>query len=220
MKDSLKLQSIELRKKGYSVKEISESLSVARGSVSTWVKNVVLTSEQIQHLKNKSHSPEIVERRRQSRLKNERSKKLIVIDEAAQEIRKIDESMLKMVGLGLYWGEGSKFTKGMARISNSDPTIIKMGMKFFREICKVDEKKFRAHIHLHSESGVKDAINYWSGITNIPSSQFYKTYTVKSKSSKNLRTTLPHGTLDIGVCDTKLLLKILGWIEGLKRQLI
>lgn len=220
MKTKLKEKSIGLRQQGYSVKEIAEILKVARGSVSTWVRDVELTAQQKLRLKTKIHSPEVIEKRRKSRLHNEQDKKVVLINAAAREIGKIDRNMLTMIGLGLYWGEGAKTMKGMARLSNSDPTIIKMGMRFFREICKVSEEKFRGHIHIHSEDAIEDAEKYWSQVTGVPRSQFYKTYSVKSKSSKDLRQTLQYGTLDIGVCDTKLLLKILGWIEGLKKQLI
>lgn len=207
-----------MRKQGRSVKEIAESLSVARGSVSTWVRDVVLTPQQKLRLKKKIHSPEVIERRRQSRLKNESEKKNLLIAEAANQIDKIDRDALWMIGLGLYWGEGAKRTKGMARMSNSDPSIIKMGMRFFREICEVEDDRFRAQIHIHSPEAVRKAENYWSNIIGIPNTQFFKTYSIKSKSSKNLRQTLPYGTVDVGVGDTKLLLKILGWIEGIKRQ--
>lgn len=220
MKTKLREKSIEMRKQGYSVAEVSKLLAVAKGSVSSWVKDVILTPEQKLHLKRKTHSPEVIEKRRMSRLKNESGKKAKLIDLASKEIRKIDHNMLKMIGLGLYWGEGAKTMKGMARVSNSDPTIIKLAMRFFREVCEVPNDRFRGHIHIHSKEAVVDAERYWSQITGIPISQFYKTYTIKSKSSKNLRQTLQYGTLDIGVCDTKLLLKILGWIEGVKKQLI
>ncbi len=219
MKSKMKQKSIEMRKAGYSVKEISEALSVAKGSVSTWVKEVILTPKQKLHLKNKTHSPEVIEKRRQSRLHNEANKKVFAIEVASKEIRKIDQDMLKMIGIGLYWGEGSKRKKGMARISNSDPDLIKMGMRFFREVCEVKEDRFRAHIHIHSHNAVKKAERYWSNVTGVPTSQFFKTYAIKSKSSKNLRQTLPYGTIDVGVGDTKLLLKVLGWIEGVKKQL-
>ncbi|MEK7095365.1 MAG: hypothetical protein AAB895_03800 [Patescibacteria group bacterium] len=220
MKPKIKQKAVEMRSKGYSVKDISEELSVAKGSVSTWVRDITLTSQQKLNLKRRSHSPEVVEKRRQSRLKNESYKKSQIIDLASREIRKIDHESLKILGLGLYWGEGAKTSKGMARISNSDPFMIMMGMRFFREICKVEESRFRAHIHVHSTQIVKEAEKYWSEITKIPLSQFFKTYAIKSKSSKNLRKTLKYGTLDVGVGDTKLLLRILGWIEGLKKQLI
>jgi transposase len=218
MKINLRKKSIKLRQKGHSIKEIAEMLLVAQGSVSTWVRDVVLSPEQKLKLKMKNHSPEVVERRRQSRLANEKLKKNIQINEAAGSIEKIDLKSLKILGLGLYWGEGAKTTKGMARISNSDPAVVMMCMRFFREICHVPEHRFRAHIHIHSVDAIKEAEKYWSKVVGLPLSQFYKTYAIKSKSSKNIRKTLPYGTLDIGVADTKLLLKILGWIEGLKRQ--
>ncbi len=219
MKSKLRQKSIEMRREGYSVKEIADTLSVAKGSVSTWVKDVTLTLQQKLRLKNKTHSPDVIEKRRQSRLKNEFNKKTLAIAEASKEIRKIDKDMLKMIGIALYWGEGGKTMTGMARISNSDPAIIKIGLRFFREICNVEENRFFVHIHIHSVEAVQRAEKYWSNITGIPISQFYKTYTIKSKGSKNLRQTLQYGTIDVGVCDTKLLLKILGWIEGLKKQL-
>jgi len=91
-------------------------------------------------------------------------------------------------------------------------------MRFFKEICYIPAEKFRAHIHIHSVAAVGEAEKYWSNVTGLPLLQFYKTYAIKSKSSKNVRTTLPYGTLDVGINDIELLLKILGWIEGLKRQ--
>lgn len=213
-------KSRELRKRGYSVKEISDTLSVAKSSVSTWVRDIALTSQQKLRLKQKGHSPKVVEKRRQSRLRNEALKRNFAINEASQDIGKLSKHDLKMLGLAIYWGEGSKASKGAVRISNSDPSIIMVGMRFFREICRVEESRFRAQIHIHSPRAVIASEKYWSEVTGVPYSQFYKTYTIKSKSSKNIRKTLEYGTLDIGVGDTKLLLRILGWIEGLKKQLI
>lgn len=219
MKSDIKKKSIDLRQKGYSVKEISDKLSVAKSTVSTWVRNITLTSQQKLLLKNKNHSPEIIERRRQTRLKNELNRRNLLIKESSKDIKKISKDMLKIIGIGIYWGEGAKTMKGMARVSNSDPAIIKMIMRFFREICEVPENRFHAHIHIHSPEAIEDSERYWSDITGIPISQFYKTYAIKSKGSKSLRTTLKYGTIDVGVCDTKLLLRILGWIEGFKQQL-
>jgi len=219
MKSEIRQNSIELRKKGFSIKEISQVLSVSKSSVSTWVRDVVLTDRQKVSLMNKNNSIEIIEKRRRTRLKNEADKKRVLINAASTEIRSIDQNMLKMIGIALYWGEGGKTMKGMARISNSDPELVRISMRFFREVCEVKEDRFRAHIHIHSIKMVKEAQKYWSIVTGIPESQFYKTYVIKRKKLKNIRDTLKFGTIDVGVCDTKLLLKILGWIEGIKKQL-
>jgi hypothetical protein len=220
MMTNKKLKAISLRQKGLSVRDISHRLNAARGSVSTWVKDVVLSNEQKLRLKYYCHSPEVVERRRQSRLKNEEIKRKKIIDTAAGLVPVLTKENLFVLGVGLYWAEGGKSNRGMARVSNSDPAMIKIVMRFFREICHVPENRFRGHIHIHSQSAVKAAEKFWSDITGVPPNQFYKTYSIKSKASKNKRLTLPYGTLDIGVCDTRLQLTILGWIEGLKKNAV
>ncbi len=213
-----KEKSIALRRQGYSVKEIAEKLLVAKGSVSTWVRNVKLTQKQKLKLKKNIHSPLVIEKRRNSRLLNETTKRNLIINEAAKTIQKLDKETLRILGTGLYWGEGAKTYRGMLRLSNSDPAVIMMTMRYFREVCGVEDHRFHAQIHIHSVEAVAKAEEYWSKITGIPKSQFYKTYAIKSKSSKNIRTTIPLGTINVGVCDTKLLLRTLGWIEGFKRQ--
>jgi len=215
-----KLKAIGLRQRGLSVRYISHKLGAARGSVSTWVKEVVLSKEQKLKLKQYSHSPEIIEKRRQSRLKNEDIKRKKIMNIAASSVPFLTKESLFILGIGLYWAEGGKSNRGMARISNSDPAMIKIVMRFFREICHVPEKRFRGHIHIHSQDAVKSAERFWSDVTGVPLDQFYKTYSIKSKASKNRRLTLPYGTLDIGVCDTRLHLMIIGWIEGLKKNII
>ena len=218
MKSKKKQLAITLRQKGYSVRDIAQKLDAAQGSVSTWVSSVILSKEQKERLKKKCHSPEVVEKRRQSRLKNEKQKKSVAISEAANTIEKIDQRLLKFIGISLYWGEGAKAKIGTARITNSDPLLIKIMVRFFKEICHVPKEKLKAHIHVHSPSAVKAAEKYWSEVSGIPLNQFYKTYAIKSKSSKNVRFTLPYGTLEVGVNDVTLHLRILGWIQGIKLQ--
>jgi len=215
---SKKSLAIDLRKNGYSVKEISKRIDAAQGSVSTWVREVILSPEQKLKLKNNIHSPEVIEKRRKSRLQNQDHKRKALMTIAADEIKPLDSDALRLIGIALYWGEGAKTKMGVARVTNSDPTLIRMIMRFFREVCQVPEEKFRAHIHIHSKTAVKDAEKYWSGITAISLDHFYKTYCIKSKSSKNKRFSLPHGTLEVAVNDTSLYLKIMGWMEGLRKQ--
>jgi hypothetical protein len=120
----------------------------------------------------------------------------------------------------LYWAEGRKRGKRIVSFSNSDPEIIKIMMKFFREICSVDEEKFRGHIHIHSHLNVKDSERYWSNISQIPLSQFYKTYSKPSKSSQGKMDGLPYGTFDIHVCDSVLFLTVKGWIEKISHLIL
>jgi predicted transcriptional regulator len=206
-----------LRKNGESIKKIAKILGVAKASVSVWVREVPISLRQREKLFLNSQSLEVVEKRRNSRIKNEKAKRQIIIDNAGQDIKSISKEELKIIGSIFYWAEGGKTKRGMARVANSDPVMIRLMMRFFREVCGVRELKFRCHIHTHSHLNVSKCLSYWSEVTNIPISQFYKTYSKPSIASKGKRDSLPFGTLDVIICDTNLFLRIMGWIEKIKK---
>ncbi|OGZ33862.1 MAG: hypothetical protein A2174_01805 [Candidatus Portnoybacteria bacterium RBG_13_41_18] len=206
------------RIKGCSINEIVKYTNFSKSSVSLWVRDVKLTKEQKRRLSEKGIKKETIEQRRATRLKNEDAKRQLIIDDAQKRIKKLSEKELWLIGTMLYWAEGGKTERGLVRFSNGDPEMIKFMMVFFRNICKVPEKKFRAYIHIHPYLDSKKAEKYWSYITKIPLANFFKTYQKPNRSSKNKRHTLPHGTLDIYICNTELFLKIFGWVKGIFKQ--
>lgn len=214
MKNRERDQAIALRKKGFSINEISKLLYVAKSSVSTWVRHIIISPKQYNTLLRRSHTNEAIEKRRLSRLLNEETKRNIIISEAQKQITKISDKELWLMGVMLYWAEGGK-TQRMVRFSNGDPEMIKIMMEFFRRICEVPEAKFRGYIHIHPHLNIETAEQYWSEITKIPRNQFFKTYNKQNKSSKNKKNTLPYGVLDVYVLDTKQFLKIVGWAKGI-----
>jgi predicted transcriptional regulator len=220
MNNNLKQKAIKLRKLGQSVKEISKKLNVSKSSVSVWVRNIKLTDKQRERLSDRNLNLSVIKRRRDTRLFNELTKRNVIINKAKKDISDLSVSDLKIIGTMLYWAEGRKRGVRIASFSNSDPLMIKVIMRFFREVCSVPESKFRGHIHTHSPSNIKKSLEYWSNITNIPIKQFYKTYCIPSVSSKNKSNSLPNGTLDIHICSSELYLRIMGWINGVSERLI
>jgi hypothetical protein len=89
-------------------------------------------------------------------------------------------------------------------------------MRFFKEVCKVPDEKFRGHVHTFSHLNAETAEKYWSEISGIPINQFYKTYSKPSIASLHKKDNLPYGTFQIYVCKTEIFLRIMGWIAGLK----
>ncbi|MEK7185530.1 MAG: helix-turn-helix domain-containing protein [Patescibacteria group bacterium] len=220
MKNLEKQKAVALRQKGESVKHIAKTLGVSKGSVSLWVRNVELTRKQIAKLKDNSHTTVSIEKRRVARLKNESQKRQFFIDRAKKDIKKISRNDLMLIGTALYWAEGRKRGKRILGFSNSDPSMIKIMMKFFRTICKVKENRFRGHIHTHSHLNAKTAEKFWSEVSKIPLDQFHKTYFKPSKSSAGKMDGLPYGTFDIYVYDVALFLKVQGWTEKIKELII
>lgn len=209
-----------LRQQGKSINEIVKEAGLSKASVSEWVRDIVLTKTQRKRISEKGRSFESIERRRASRLFNEKAKRQIIIDNAKKDYSHISLKELKLIGVILYLGEGAKTSRGMARLANSDPAVIKIMMRFFREICNVPENKFNAHIHTFAHANINETEKYWSKVSGIPRNQFYKTYIKPSAASLQKRKTLPFGTFDIYVCDTKLFLTIMGWIEKIKEILL
>ena len=215
MKKVEKDQARLLRDRGMSMNEIAHILGVTKSSVSLWVRDIELSPEQRGGLSARGRSVESIELRRQNRLCNELSRRRAHFDGAVGQVRKVSSRDLFYMGCALYWGEGSKTSRGTLGFTNSDPRAIQVMMRFFREVCGVKDGKFRAHAMLHPHLKPERAEIYWSDVSGIPRAQFYKTSMQHNKSSKNKKDSLPNGTFTINVHDTVLYLKVMGWLEGM-----
>ena len=214
MNDIRRNKAIALRSKGWSINEIATELHAAKSSVSLWMRNVSLSDSQQLDLSLRAHTAEAIERRRTSRLLNEGRKRDEITSLAYKAVGSLSARELWLIGTALYWAEGGK-TKRMVRFSNGDPEMIKLMMRFFRETCHVPDEKFRGYIHIHESLDTIAAEKYWSGISDISLSHFYKTYNKPNISSKGLRQTLPYGVFDIYITNAKLFLQIEGWTKAL-----
>lgn len=209
-----------LRKKGYSINQIMKETGFSKASISLWVRDIILTKKQRKGLSERGRSLESIYRRRMSRLFNEQRKRKIIIDEAKKDFNNISIRELKLIGIILYLGEGTKTQKGTVAVTNSDPDVIKIMLRFLREVCEVPENKLRGHIHTFTSANIEKTERYWSNLTGIPRKQFYKTYAKPSIASLQKRKTLPFGTFDLSVNNIKLFLTIMGWIEKVKELTI
>lgn len=217
MKVREKQEAISLRKQGVSMRDIAQKLGVAKSSVSLWVRDVPLTKKQYTKLAVSSHSFGAIEKRRQKRLANTRERRQKIMDEAALDVPNLTPEMLWLVGVVLYWGEGGK-TGTTVRLSNSDPAVIQVAARFFREACKVSEEKMRGHVHTFSHANATRAEKFWSKTSGIPRKRLYRTYCKPSSASKGKRNTLPYGTFQIYVHDVEMFFKLKGWIDCIKKR--
>ena len=83
----------------------------------------------------------------------------------------------------LYWAEGGKYNNTRLEFTNSDPRMIHSFLKFLRKGFDIDEAKFRANIHIHEYHNEKKQIEFWHNVTEIPYSQFNRSY-IKSHTGK------------------------------------
>lgn len=220
-----KQKAIELRKQGLSYSEILKKVPVAKSSLSLWLKSVGLAKEQKQRLTEKKLASALRGslKRRQERIKNTKEIKNIAI----KEIGKLTERELWLISVALYWAEGHKekeidgrIKSGRVRLSNSDPLLIKIFLKWLIEIHKVPKTDIAFRIFLHETSRYKlpEVQRYWSEILEFPIDYFqkvsWKKNIIKTKR-KNIGENY-FGLINLEVQkSTNLNRKIAGWIDGI-----
>lgn len=195
--------AIKLRSKGYSLFEIATHLKISKSTSSLWLRNIKLNKQaklRIEQIQFKARSKanntikKIIQDRRDEFHKN-----------AGNTITKLkvleNPSLCKLLCSILYWGEGNK-TGYRVAFTNSDPVMIGTFLKLLRYSFPLHESKFRALVHIHEYHDETEIKNYWSKITNIPISQFTKSY-LKPHTAKIIRDGYM-GTIRIAYADTRI----------------
>jgi len=185
-----KEKALKLRQKGYSIKEISEVVDISKSTASLWVRTLKLNKKAASILKSKrlaGYRKAVIYF--QKRARKEENQNLLNAEQIINNINK-DINHCKLYCALLYWCEGGKSDKDGIKFINSDPILIKTFLTLFRKSFIVDEKKFRALMHLHNYHDEELQKNFWSKVSEIPQSQFYKTF-LKNNSGKNIRNNYP-----------------------------
>ena len=126
----------------------------------------------------------------------------------------LEQERLKALALGLYWGEGSKYNPISIRLANSDPVLLKMFIKFLKDICGVNLQKIRLWVTIHDDTSIEKAEQFWSGQLNIPYSQFSKTIIIAHRGNGTYKNKSLYGTATVCVHNMKLRQIIQEWLEN------
>ena len=125
---------------------------------------------------------------------------------------------LKNIGVTLYWGEGYKAESASGvDFANSDIEMIKVFMRFLREICGIREDRLRIYLYCYSNQKPLDLIKFWSRITKVSPRQFSRPY-IRTDFVESKKAKMPHGMIHVRYGDKKLLRQILKWIDDCKQD--
>jgi hypothetical protein len=222
-----KERAILLRKQGKTYGEIIDIIKAPKSTVCSWLKNVeiplVLKKEILERSREKWRRNIVAYNDVYAKIRSQKAAEIRerYAKNAAEEIKNLSRKDVKLIGIALYWAEGTKKNRNQLRFANSDPKAIKTIMKFFRIICKVPDEKIRARIHIYPGINYKKALNFWSKTANLPETNFHSPQTQISKASQGRRprNTLPYGTLHLTTGNTELASKVRGWIEGIAEKI-
>ena len=220
---SIKERAIFYRQNGYSYNMIAERLGLAKSTLSDWLKEIPYTPNKKTRERIGAGRAKSAQTRHNQKIADIFTAKKL----AKKEIGKLTKRDLWFLGIGLYWGEGAKSSNEGIKLMNSDPEIIKVTIKWFREICGLTNENFRLTVHTYPDNNITKTIDYWSKITGIPERQFGKTQIDKRANKLRIKKgKLPYGTIELAIKSNgkkefgvSLYRKIIGWIGVASNQI-
>lgn len=108
------------------------------------------------------------------------------------------------LGLGLFWGEGSKKSLNSVRISNSDPKLIKKFIDFLVDIYHINKNKLKFQLQTYDDLNSKELLTFWAKYLEVKNTQFFKTTILKRRGTGTYLRKMEHGVIIVNFGNTKL----------------
>jgi hypothetical protein len=204
----------DLRRLGLSYGEVMELIPVKKSTLATWCREVTLTEEQIEAIRERRPSP-VRGVPRNTQRKRHREVELIAA-QAALEAEHLVDDPFWTAGVSLYWGEGSKTVRRLA-MANADPAALRM-FKRWSESYLPPNHGWRARLNLHADNDEPAAREWWSAQVEVPLADFTKTYVKPGTGHRK-------NHLPFGVCtlvkrkSADAFIATMAWVEFLQGRL-
>ncbi len=175
----------DLYSNGLSMKEISDKTGLSHSKIAYWMRRYSIPrrsrSEATYIKRNPKGDPFKIKNRLTSQ-----------------------EKELKGLGLGLYWGEGTKRNKDSIRLGNSDPDLINKFIEFLVKICNIQISKLRFGLQIFSDTDPNKALKFWKNRLNVKSDQFQKVIVTPSRGLGSYKKKSKYGVLTVYYSNKKL----------------
>jgi hypothetical protein len=116
----------------------------------------------------------------------------------------IDEAKLFGMGIGLYWGEGTKANKASVRLGNTDPELLNVFIQFLITFFAVKRSDMRFQLQVFTDINVNEALDFWCKKLHIKKHQFGHPVVTISGSIGTYRKKSQYGVVTVLYHNTKL----------------
>lgn len=186
--------------KQLSFREIGRRLQIDDSLISIWCRNILL---------DKANKVMNTNQTKRGVIKNS---ELMILNNII-----FNKDLIKIICGIIYGCEGAKYpASNCVAFTNSEPSLISTFVNLLRKGFKLDEKKFRAHLQIHTNQDASKLMSYWSKLLTIPLNKFYKP-TITNPTDKKHRSGYL-GTCTIKYYDYRIQLKLIGIYEGFMRK--
>lgn len=185
-KSEERLRARQLRGEGLSIISIAQELKVSKSTASIWCRDISLTKRQLDQLAQNKFRGGYIGSLKGAQANREKKEKLIEFykNEAKKEIGKLSNRDVLLIGISLYWAEGSKENKFV--FTNSDPQMILLMKKWLMKIGGTQKDEFIPRIYINEihESRLDQVLKFWTDLLDLPVEQFRKTAITKHEQKK------------------------------------
>ncbi len=115
-----------------------------------------------------------------------------------------EEYLLFGMGIGLYWGEGTKANLSAIRLGNTDPELLKTFLKFLVLFFGIRVSDCRFGLQIFTDISAEEALDFWSKKLRIHKRQFYTVTVTRSGSLGTYRRKSQYGVVTIYYQNRKL----------------
>lgn len=214
-----KQKAVELRKEGLSYSEILKEISVAKSTLSLWLREVGLSNRQKQRLTQKKLAAIKRAGEKSHKLRMERWND--IKKKASQEVGSLSNREGWLLGVALYWAEGAKEKEiGSAtniKFSNSDELMILFFREWLNKFLKVSYDQMLFELYIHETADWELARKFWASKLQVWPQKirvYFKKNKIRTKR-KNVGDKY-HGLIRICVNgSSSLVRKISGWTDGI-----
>ncbi|MFJ6012722.1 hypothetical protein [Streptomyces sp. NPDC092952] len=184
-RDDLRERARELRLQGMTYDRIQLELGCSKSSISLWVRDLPKPERK----RSREEASAIARRGWEAALRRREEERGETKRRAAAGIGPLSPRELFLLGVGLYWAEGSKAKSHRPQervtFTNSDPGMIELFLAWLR-LLGVSDAHLRFHVHIHETADIASAERYWAALTGAGASAFGKT-SVKKHSPRTNR---------------------------------
>lgn len=166
MDKKLQSKALILRKAGYSYREISERLEIAKSTARLWTKDQLVSADGKKRISNRLIASQI---KAKNILIDKQEKYISALSEKCTVLKNgniYSKNDYKLFLALLYWAEGSKTEKRLC-FTNSDSEMISVYIKLLRLSFEIKEEKISAVLHLHDYHNRAKMIDFWSNKIGI-----------------------------------------------------
>jgi hypothetical protein len=208
-----------LRRLALSYAEIGQLIPVGKGTLSAWCRDLVLTDDEQQLLRQRQRG--LIEQGQLGRSRRYRTVELSTARRVAArlEVSRYSDDPFWAAGVSAYWAEGGKRWNRLA-FANSDADLVCLFIEWAKRFLCLTPDRFTIALHVHDGQDEAALRDFWSKRTGLKPEQFRKTF-IKPEGSGHRKNRIYNGTAQVRVTKSSALLdRVLGWIDGLRDVLL